>query len=208
MGHPMQIITNKAVRENPMLKVVLAVCPALGASTTGWQALSLGLATVCALVASNLLIAIIRKMIPSQVVIPVYATLVAGVVSVVEMLMNAYYPTISRSLGIYLPLMVVNCMIMGCSEHIFPKNDVVLSTLEGFILGIAFTFTLTLVGILREIIGLGTCFGVAVLPHYLEPFTVMSSATGGFFMFGLFMAVVALLTTPRVNLPETIPQED
>ena len=169
----------------------------------------MGLAATFVLVCSNVVISALRKVIPDQVRIPCYITVIAGFVSVVQMLVKAFVPALDASLGVYLPLIVVNCIILGRAEMFASKNGIVDSALDGLGMGIGFTITLTIMGTIREILGSGTWmaglgeliptlgkdFVIQVLPESIDPFTIMTSAPGGFFVFGVMMAAATRLTT-------------
>ena len=171
--------------------------------------IGMGLAATFVLLCSNVVISALRKVIPDQVRIPCYITVIAGFVSVVQMLVKAFVPALDASLGVYLPLIVVNCIILGRAEMFASKNGIVDSALDGIGMGIGFTITLTIMGTIREILGSGTWmaglgelipalgkdFVIQVLPESIDPFTIMTSAPGGFFVFGVMMAAATWLTT-------------
>lgn len=198
----MEILTNGLVKENPVLKLVLGTCPALAVTSSAMNGLGMGAAATFVLVCSNIVISMLRKIIPGQVRIPAYITIIAGFVTIVQMLVKAYLQELDASLGVFLPLIVVNCVILGRAEMFASKNTVFQSALDGIGMGIGFTITLTLMGIIREVFGAGTLFGMNVLPNGLEPFTIMTSAPGGFFVFGLLMAVTAAMTAPKKEKTE------
>ncbi|MEG2769566.1 MAG: electron transport complex subunit RsxE, partial [Oscillospiraceae bacterium] len=150
-----------------------------------------GLAATFVLICSNIAISALRKVIPNQVRIPAYITIVAGFVSVVQMLVSAYMPDLNKALGIYLPLIVVNCIILGRAEMFASKNKVIDSALDGLGMGIGFTIVLTIMGTIREVLGAGTCFGLQILPESITPMGILVSPPGGFFIFGCLMALAA-----------------
>ena len=205
----LKILTNGFLNENPVLRLVLGTCPTLATSTMASNGIGMGLAATFVLVCSNVVISALRKVIPDQVRIPCYITVIAGFVSVVQMLVKAFVPALDASLGVYLPLIVVNCIILGRAEMFASKNGIVDSALDGLGMGIGFTITLTIMGTIREILGsgtwmaglgelippLGTDFVIQVLPESIDPFTIMTSAPGGFFVFGVMMAAATWLTT-------------
>ncbi len=197
MNRNMEILTNGLVKENPVLRLVLGTCPALAVTSSAMNGLGMGAAATFVLICSNIVISLLRKVIPAQVRIPAYITIIAGFVSVVQMVVKAEMPALDQSLGVFLPLIVVNCVILGRAEMFASKNSVFHSALDGVGMGIGFTITLTLMGAIREITGAGTCFGMQVLPDYIQPFTIMTSAPGGFFVFGLLMAGATALSTPK-----------
>ena len=205
----LKILTNGFLNENPVLRLVLGTCPTLATSTMASNGIGMGLAATFVLVCSNVVISALRKVIPDQVRIPCYITVIAGFVSVVQMLVKAFVPALDASLGVYLPLIVVNCIILGRAEMFASKNGIVDSALDGLGMGIGFTITLTIMGTIREILGSGTWmaglgeliptlgkdFVIQVLPESIDPFTIMTSAPGGFFVFGVMMAAATWLTT-------------
>lgn len=204
-----KILTNGILNENPVLRLVLGTCPTLAVSTMAANGIGMGLAATFVLVCSNVAISALRKVIPDQVRIPCYITLIAGFVSVVQMIVKAFIPALDTALGVYLPLIVVNCIILGRAEMFASKNGVIDSALDGLGMGIGFTCTLTVMGTIREVLGSGTWmsgldglfpflpegFKIQVLPASVDPFTIMTSAPGGFFVFGVLMAGATWLTT-------------
>ena len=203
----MKILTNGLINENPVLRLVLGTCPTLAVTTMAANGIGMGLAATFVLICSNMVISALRNIIPGQVRIPCYITVIAGFVSVVQMLVKAFVPSLDTALGVFLPLIVVNCIILGRAEMFASKNGVVDSALDGLGMGIGFTITLTIMGSIREILGSGTWmsgldgiipflpegFAIKVLP--IEPFTIMTSAPGGFFVFGVLMAGATWLTS-------------
>ena len=213
-NNKMKILTNGILNENPVLRLVLGTCPTLAVTTMASNGIGMGLAATFVLICSNVVISALRNIIPGQVRIPCYITVIAGFVSVVQMIVKAFLPSLDTALGVYLPLIVVNCIILGRAEMFASKNGVVDSALDGLGMGIGFTITLTIMGSIREILGSGTWmsgldgiipflpegFAIKVLP--IEPFTIMTSAPGGFFVFGVLMAGAAWLTSrPKKAAP-------
>lgn len=212
-----KILTNGILNENPVLRLVLGTCPTLAVSTMAANGIGMGLAATFVLVCSNVAISALRKVIPDQVRIPCYITLIAGFVSVVQMIVKAFIPALDTALGVYLPLIVVNCIILGRAEMFASKNGIVDSALDGLGMGIGFTCTLTVMGTIREILGSGTWmagldglfpflpegFKIQVLPASIDPFTIMTSAPGGFFVFGVLMAAATWLTSRPKKTAET-----
>ena len=205
----LKILTNGFLNENPVLRLVLGTCPTLAVTSMASNGIGMGLAATFVLICSNIVISALRKIIPDQVRIPCYITVIAGFVSVVQMLVKAYVPDLDKALGVYLPLIVVNCIILGRAEMFASKNGVVDSALDGLGMGIGFTFTLVIMGSIREILGAGTWmsglgslipalgadFAIQVIPESIDPFTIMTSAPGGFFVFGILMAGATWLTS-------------
>ena len=208
-NNKLHILTNGFLNENPVLRLVLGTCPTLATSTMASNGIGMGLAATFVLLCSNVVISALRKVIPDQVRIPCYITVIAGFVSVVQMLVKAFVPALDASLGVYLPLIVVNCIILGRAEMFASKNGIVDSALDGIGMGIGFTITLTLMGSIREILGSGTWmaglgslipalgadFAIQVIPESIDTFSLMTSAPGGFFVFGVMMAAATWLTT-------------
>ena len=208
-NNKMKILTNGLINENPVLRLVLGTCPTLAVTTMAANGIGMGLAATFVLICSNMVISALRNIIPGQVRIPCYITVIAGFVSVVQMLVKAFVPSLDTALGVFLPLIVVNCIILGRAEMFASKNGVVDSALDGLGMGIGFTITLPIMGSIREILGSGTWmsgldgilpflpdgFAIQVLPEAIDPFTIMTSAPGGFFVFGVLMAGATWLTS-------------
>lgn len=217
----LQILTNGILNENPVLRLVLGTCPTLAVTTMASNGIGMGLAATFVLLCSNIVISALRKVIPDQVRIPCYITVIAGFVSVVQMLVKAFVPALDSALGVYLPLIVVNCIILGRAEMFASKNGVIDSALDGIGMGIGFTITLTIMGTIREVLGSGTWmsgldglitslpegFAIQVLPESIDPFTIMTSAPGGFFVFGVMMAAATWLTTRPKKEKTSAPAE-
>ena len=182
--------TNGLIKENPTLRLVLVTCPTLAVTTAAINGIGMGLSATLVLVCSNLAISLLRNIIPDKVRIPAFITIIAGFVSVVQMLVKAFLPEIDKSLGIYLPLIVVNCIILARAEMFASKNKVIPSIMDGLGMGLGFTLTLVLVGSVREIFGSGQWFGITVMPEFIEPMTLFILPAGGFFVLGAVIAVV------------------
>ena len=216
----MKILTNGILNENPVLRLVLGTCPTLAVTTMASNGIGMGLAATFVLLCSNVVISALRKVIPDQVRIPCYITVIAGFVTLVQMLVKAFIPSLDTALGVFLPLIVVNCIILGRAEMFASKNGILDSALDGLGMGIGFTITLTIMGSIREILGSGTWmsgldgllpflpegFKIQVLPEAIDPFTIMTSAPGGFFVFGILMAGATWLTT-RPKKEKAAPAE-
>lgn len=185
--------TKGIVRENPVLCLILGTCPTLAVTTGAVNALGMGVAATLVLLCSNVAISLLRRVIPSTVRIPAYITLIAGFVTVVQMLVKAYAPALDASLGIYLPLIVVNCIILGRAEMYASKNSVLPSALDALGMGVGFTAAMLLMGMIRELFGAGTLFGFRVMPSFYTPVTVLILPAGGFFVFGLLIALAGKL---------------
>ena len=184
----LSIFTNGIIKENPVLRLVLGTCPTLAVTTAAVNGLGMGVAATIVLVCSNAVISLLRNFIPDKVRIPAYITIIAGFVSVVQMLVKAFAPAIDKSLGIFLPLIVVNCIILARAEMFASKNSVVPSILDGLGMGIGFTATLTLMGAIRELLGAGTLFSLPITSEIIDPMIIFLLPPGGFFVFGMLVA--------------------
>ena len=176
------------VKENPVLVLVLGTCPTLAVSTMAVNGIGMGLAATFVLVCSNAVIAMLKDVIPEKVRIPCYIVVIAGFVTIVQLIVQAYFPAIDKALGIYLPLIVVNCIILGRAEMFASKNSVIDSALDGVGMGVGFTLALLVMGSIREIIGSGTWFGLQVVPAAVDPMVILLMAPGGFFIYGCIIA--------------------
>lgn len=192
-NNKLSLITNGFLKENPVLKLVLGTCPTLAVTSSAFNGFGMGVAATFVLICSNVVISALRKIIPDKVRIPAYITIIAGFVTVVQMLVKAFLPALDTALGVFLPLIVVNCIILGRAEAFANKNTVIDSALDGVGMGLGFTVTLTLMGIFREALGAGSVFGFAVPFFSSNPIGFFTSAAGGFFTFGLFMALAVKL---------------
>lgn len=177
------------IKENPVLRLVLGTCPTLAVTTSMESAVGMGLAASAVLICSNIVISALRKIIPQKVRIPAYIVIIAGFVTIVQMLVRAFLPQIDEMLGVYLPLIVVNCIILGRAEAFAGKNPVLLSAVDGVGMGIGFTCALLLMSGIRELLGSGSLYGFTVLPESIPPMTVFILAPGGFFVFGMLIAL-------------------
>lgn len=193
-GGLLSVFTKGIVKENPVLRLVLGTCPTLAITTAASNAIGMGIAATLVLVCSNAVISLLRRVIPDKVRIPAYITIIAGFVTIVQMLVKAYAPDIDQALGIYLPLIVVNCIILGRAEMYASKNSVLPSILDGLGMGIGFTAALLLMGIIREFLGTGCIFGVPLTAGIVEPILIFILPPGGFFVFGMLMALANKLS--------------
>lgn len=185
----LSVFSKGILKENPVLRLVLGTCPTLAVTTAAVNGIGMGLAATFVLVCSGAVVSLLRNVIPSKVRIPAYITIIAGFVTIVQMLVKAFLPAIDKALGIFLPLIVVNCIILARAEMFAAKNPVLPSILDGLGMGIGFTATLTLMGMIRELIGAGTIFGISITAGAIEPMLVMILPPGGFFVFGILVAV-------------------
>ena len=180
---------NGLVKENPVLVLMLGMCPALAVSTQAANGIGMGLSTLAVLVLSNFVISCLRKVIPDQVRLPAYIVIVASLVTVTELLIEAYLPSLYEALGIYIPLIVVNCIILGRAEAYANKHTPLLSVMDGIGMGLGFTVALTLAGMIRELLGAGTVFGLRLLPESFG-MTIFIQPPGAFLVFALIIAVM------------------
>lgn len=189
MKKVLERLYNGIVKENPVLVLMLGMCPTLAVTTSAKNGLGMGVATMAVLIMSNLIISIFRKVIPSGVRVPVYIIIIASFVTIVEMLMHAYVTSLYSSLGIFIPLIVVNCIILGRAETYASKNNPILSIFDGVGIGLGFTLGLTVIGIIRELLGAGTIFDFRVMPESFEPVSIFVMAPGAFFVLSILCAI-------------------
>ena len=208
MNRNVERLYNGIIKENPTFVLMLGMCPTLAVTSSAINGLGMGLSTTVVLVMSNLLISAFRKVIPNGVRMPAYIVIVASLVTVVQFIMQAYTPSLSESLGVYIPLIVVNCIILGRAESYASKNPVLPSIFDGIGMGLGFTVGLTAIGIVRELIGAGKIFDIRVMPESYEPLTIFILAPGAFFVLA---GLVALQNKVKNNMakkgkkvPETV----
>ena len=199
MSKRLSVLTNGLLKENPVLRLVLGTCPTLAVSTMASNGIGMGLAATFVLLCSNVVISALRKVIPDQVRIPCYITVIAGFVSVVQMLVKAYVPSLDSALGVYLPLIVVNCIILGRAEMFASKHSVGESALDGIGMGIGFTLTLLVMSTIREVLGAGSFAGISVPFFSTYNIPILTQTPGGFFVFGCLIALVARITHGKVK---------
>lgn len=190
-------LKNGIITENPTFVQVLAMCPTLAVTSTAKNAIGMGLATIVVLIASNIAISLLRKLIPSKIRIPAYIVIIAGFVTMIDMLMQGYVPSLYKALGIFIPLIVVNCIILGRAEAYASKNSIIPSIFDALGQGLGFTISLAVLGIVREFLGAGTIFEVPVMPQGYEPATIMILAPGAFFTLGILMAVINVVNLSK-----------
>lgn len=185
-----KIISNGILKENPVLVLLLGMCPTLATTTSAINGLSMGLATMSVLICTNFVISCIKSITPDKVRIPVFIVVIAAFVTILQMLMAAYAPdSINKALGIYIPLIVVNCLILGRAESFAAKNNPVASLADGVGMGLGFTLGLTVLGIIREILGAGSVFGFVLLPEVTNVLLFVLPP-GAFISLGYLIAVV------------------
>ncbi len=190
MNKYVERLYNGIIKENPNLVLMLGMYATLEVSTRTMNGVGMGLSTTAVLILSNLVISLLRKVIPDEVRLPAYIVVVASLVTVTELLIEGYLPSVYEALGIYIPLIVVNCIILGRAEAYANKNTVGLSVMDGLGMGLGFTIALTLAGLVRELLGSGTAFGFAVLPANIEPMAIFIKPPGAFLVIALFIAIM------------------
>lgn len=189
----LNIISNGIVKENPTFVLMLGMCPTLATTTSAINGLSMGLATMFVLICSNLVISLIKKITPDMVRIPVFIVVIASFVTILQMVMQAYVPDIYSTLGLFIPLIVVNCVILGRAEAFAAKNGPIESLMDGIGIGLGFTLGLTLLGICREFLGAGSIFGVTLLPETYN-MLIFVLPPGAFITLGYLVALVNKVT--------------
>ena len=192
-----QIFLKGLIKENPVLVLILGTCPTLAVSTNAMSAFGMGAASTIVLLCSNIVISALRKVIPDKVRIPCYIVLIAGFVTMVQMLVKAFAPALDEALGIYLPLIVVNCIILGRAEMFANKNTVIDSAIDGLGMGIGFTLALFLMATIREVLGSGSWLGFSIPVLSDNNISIMTMAPGGFLVFGILIAVVNTVTKKK-----------
>ncbi|HML46502.1 MAG TPA: electron transport complex subunit E [Clostridia bacterium] len=186
----LRILRNGIVDENPTFRLVLGMCPTLAITTAAMNGLGMGAATTFVLVMSNLFVSLLRKAIPERIRIPAFVVVIATFVTIVQMLVKAFVPALDKSLGIFIPLIVVNCIIFARAEAFAFKNKPLASVFDGLGMGIGFTLAITLLSSIREVLGTGSIFGMRVMPESFMPMAILTQPPGGFIMLGLLLALV------------------
>ncbi len=189
----MNFITNMwngIIQENPTFRLVLGMCPTLAVTTAAINGLGMGLTTMVVLIGSNVAIALLRNFIPDKVRIPAYVVIIASFVTIVGMLLKAFLPVLDKELGLFIPLIVVNCIILARAESFASKNSVMNSFADGLGMGLGFTLSLTVLGIVRELLGTGSIFGYSILGASFEPALIMILPPGAFLTLGLLMGLL------------------
>ena len=201
MGKIGERLYNGIIKENPTVVLMLGMCPTLAVTTSAFNGLGMGLSTLVVLVMSNLVISLLRNLIPDKVRIPAFIVIVASFVTIVQFLVQGFLPELYKSLGIYIPLIVVNCIILGRAESYASKNPVIPSIFDGLGMGLGFTIALTIIGAIREILGAGAIFGYQLLPLADEatgtagytPISIFILAPGAFLVLGFLVAIMNIL---------------
>ena len=185
----LKILINGLVKENPTFVLLLGMCPTLGTTSSAMNGLSMGLATMFVLICSNVVISAVKNLVPDMVRIPAYIVIIATFVTVVQFCMEAYVPALYASLGLYIPLIVVNCIVLGRAESFAAKNGVVASAFDGIGIGLGFTIALTILGVFRELLGTGKLFGLSLVPEEFGSL-IFILAPGAFLVLGYLIAIV------------------
>ncbi len=188
------ILTKGIIKENPVLVLLLGTCPTLATTSSAINGIGMGVSAMAVLICSNIVISLLRNIIPDKVRIPCYIVVIAGFVTVVQFVLQAFVPSLYASLGLFIPLIVVNCIILGRAEMFASKNNPIDSALDGIGMGLGFTLALGIMGLIREFFGSGTLFGQEVLTNIVPGMGIFNLAPGGFFVFGCLIAAVNYLT--------------
>lgn len=189
-----EIIKNGLLKENPTFVQLLGMCPTLAVTTSLKNGLGMGLSATAVLIASNVIISLLRKLIPDKIRIAAYIVVIATAVTLIEMLLNAYVPDLAESLGIFIPLIVVNCIILARAESFASKNSVGKSALDGLSMGLGFTIALCIISAVREILGAGTIWGIQLYGDIIQPASIITLAPGGFIVLGIIVGAINAIT--------------
>ena len=195
----LKVVLNGIIKENPTFVQLLGMCPTLAVTTSVKNGIGMGLSATAVLIASNVLISLLRKVIPDKVRIAAYIVIIATFVTIVDMILNAYMQTLAAQLGIFIPLIVVNCIILARAEAFASKKTVGKSALDGLGMGLGFTAALTLISAVREFLGAGTLLGVRIYGEVLTPPSIMTMAPGGFIVLGVLVALINYITRRKAG---------
>lgn len=199
MKKALERLVNGIFKENPIFVLMLGMCATLAVTSNAVNGVGMGLSTTAVLIMSNMMISLLRKIIPDGVRMPAYIVIIASFVTIVQLLIKAYIPSLDKSLGIFIPLIVVNCIILGRAESYASKNGVFLSVFDGIGMGLGFTLALTLLGSVRELFGSGSLFGIAVMPEAYEPIGILVMAPGAFFVLAILAALQNKFKAPSAS---------
>ena len=197
MNKAAERLYNGFIKENPTFVLMLGMCPTLAVTTSAINGLGMGLTTMVVLAMSNLFISLLRNVIPNRVRIPAFIVIIASFVTIVQLLLEAYLPALDKALGMYIPLIVVNCIILGRAEAYAYSNPPIPSLFDGIGMGLGFSFALTCIGAVRELLGAGKLFGAAVLPDSYVPIRIFTQAPGAFFVLAVLVALQNLVKAKR-----------
>ena len=201
------VFLNGLITENPTFTLMLGMCPTLGVTTAAMNGIAMGLATTFVLVFSNLIISLLRNIIPDKVRIPAYIVVIASFVTMIDLFMQAFLPELRAVLGTYIQLIVVNCIIFARAESFAAKNPPLASLADGLGMGLGFTCSITLLAAVREIFGSGTCFGLQVMPAGYQPMAIMNMVPGGFITLGVLMILVNVIKCVAARRSEERKEE-
>ena len=190
MSNLKKIAFNGIIRENPVFVQLIGLCPTLAATTSASNGLGMGVSTTLVMMFSSMVISSLRNVLPEKVRLPLLVSITAGFVTILQLIIRAYFPDLDKSLGIFIPLIVVNCIPFARAEVFASKNNIIYSTADGFFMGLGFTGALLLIGSIREIIGAGTFFGITVLPALFPKTLIMIFAPGAFFTIAFIIAII------------------
>ncbi len=188
--NPVKILKNGILDDNPTFVQVIGMCPTLAVTTSAINGIGMGLSTLVVLMCSNMAISLIRKFVPDQVRIPAYIVVIASFVTIVQMLLQAFLPDLNASLGLFIPLIVVNCIILARAEAFASKNGIIASMFDGIGMGLGFTIALGIIGVVRELLGSGSVFGQTILPEAFPHTIIMILAPGAFFTLAFLMMLI------------------
>lgn len=197
-----KVFTNGLLKENPVLVMLLGTCPTLATTNTVSSAIGMGLATTFVLLCSNVVISLVKKVIPKEVRLPCYITIIAGFVTLVSFVLQKFVPSLYTALGVFLSLIVVNCIILGRAEMFASKNNAGASALDGLGMGVGFTLALIVISTIREVLGCGTFMGAQILGAWYEPMIFFITPAGGFFVFGMIIAIVNAILRRQNRKPK------
>ncbi len=201
------VFLNGILSENPTFRLVLGTCPTMAVTTSAINGVGMGLAATFVLIGSNVVISLLRKFIPDKIRIPAFIVVICTFVTIVQMLMQAFVPALYASLGMFIPLIVVNCIILARAEAFASKHPVGASAMDGLGMGIGFTLAITLIGAIRELIGNGSLFGLQVFGASYEPMLLVILPAGGFIVFGLLLALFNVLSARAAEKKEASDHE-
>ena len=193
----MKIFINGLIKENPVLVLMIGMCPSLAVTTAASNGIGMGLATTFVLLGSNIVISLLKKVIPGEVRLPAYIVIIAGFVTIIGFLLERYFPDLNKALGLYVALIVVNCIILARAEAFAAKNSVIPSMIDGIGMGVGFTCSLSLIAMVRELLGAGSLFGISVFGADYPPALMFILAPGGFLVLGLLLALINKIVLMR-----------
>lgn len=194
-----QIFKNGIFKENPIFVQLIGMCSTLAVTTSAINGIGMGLALTAVLVASNVVISLLRNIIPDKIRIPAYVVIIATFTTIVDMLLEAYVPALYEALGLFIPLIVVNCLILARAEAFSSKNGLIASLADGIGMGLGYALALTILGIIREILGAGTILGIQIMPAGFEPVGMMLMPPGAFLTLGLLIGLINKVSSKRAQ---------